>query len=222
MPWKPSARPVTRYWQVKIERVPSWDALPGAFYRRRGAEGSARALRPAKGTLVAERPCIRDTAATAISGVPCRTPLGLDQVSKCLASYVRATCGEHFSVEHLEVMEAGHAGLTFGFDLVNEGLSPPRGLVLKLAPQGVRRAGNTDVYRQAPLLRALSSAGMPVPAVPFAEQDDAWFGAPFIVMERLVGEPFFVAAGVFFRSLERRRCSAMGADPRRDDRSSSF
>ena len=121
-----------------------------------------------------------------------RTPLGLDQVSKCLASYVRATCGERFSVEHLKVMEAGHAGLTFGFDLVTDGSSPPRGLVLKLAPQGVRRAGNTDVYRQAPLLRALSVAGMPVPDVPFAEEDDAWFGAPFIVMERLVGEPFFV------------------------------
>ena len=99
-------------------------------------------------------------------------------------------------------MEAGHAGLTFGFDLVGSGWQPHRdagpapaqrrGLILKLAPPGVRRAGNTDVYRQTPLLRALHRAGLPVPDVPFASEDEAWFGTPFILMERLAGEPFFV------------------------------
>lgn len=89
-------------------------------------------------------------------------------------------------------MEAGHAGLTFGFDLVTPGVVAVRGLVLKLAPQGVKRSGNTDVYRQAPLLRALHASGLAVPDVPFASDTEAAFGVPFIIMERLAGEPFFV------------------------------
>jgi aminoglycoside phosphotransferase (APT) family kinase protein len=89
-------------------------------------------------------------------------------------------------------MEAGHAGLTFGFDLVEPEPIRRRGLVLKLAPPGVRRSGNTDVYKQAPLLRALHAAGLPVPAVPYADSGESWFGVPFIIMERLAGLPFFV------------------------------
>ncbi len=89
-------------------------------------------------------------------------------------------------------MEAGHAGLTFGFDLIGPGPEQRRGLVLKLAPPGVRRSGNTDVYKQAPLLRALHAAGLPVPDVPYADAGESWFGTPFIMMERLPGLPFFV------------------------------
>jgi prepilin-type processing-associated H-X9-DG protein len=83
----------------------------------------------------------------------------------------------------------GHAGLTFLFDV-----ALPAGdrvsYVLKLAPKGVRRAGNTDVYRQAPLLRALHGQGLPVPSVPWAGEDEGWFGVPYIVMERLPGRTF--------------------------------
>ena len=89
-------------------------------------------------------------------------------------------------------MEAGHAGLTFGFDLVEPGPGRRRGLVLKLAPPGVRRSGNTDVYKQAPLLRTLHAAGLPVPGVPYADAGESCFGVPFIMMERLAGLPFFV------------------------------
>lgn len=121
-----------------------------------------------------------------------RIPLAIGQLAERLEAYVRATCGDQCMIEGLKVMEAGHAGLTFGFDLVDPDSPRPRGLILKLAPQGVRRSGNTDVYRQAPLLRALSAAGLAVPNVPFAGKDEVSFGAPFIMMERLEGEPFFV------------------------------
>ena len=65
-------------------------------------------------------------------------------------------------------MEAGHAGLTFGFrrDRARRRADAAPRLVLKLSPPGVRRAGNTDVFHQAPLLRALHAAGLPVPDVP--------------------------------------------------------
>lgn len=87
----------------------------------------------------------------------------------------------------------GHAGLTFLFDV--EARATGRILarqVLKIPPAGVARRGNTDVYRQAPLLRALRAGGLPVPAVPFASEDEALFGVPYLVMERLPGRTFFV------------------------------
>ena len=119
-------------------------------------------------------------------------PLGIDSVAPRLARFVDAVCGAGSIAEGLCVMEAGHAGLTFGFDLVGPAPGSRRGLVLKLAPPGVRRSGNTDVYRQAPLLRALAGAGLPVPDVPYADAGEEWFGTPFIMMERLRGMPFFV------------------------------
>jgi len=120
------------------------------------------------------------------------SPLATGSVADSLARFVDATCGAATAVEGLRVMEAGHAGLTFGFDLVGPEPGARRGLVLKLAPAGVRRSGNTDVYKQAPLLRALRAAGLPVPGVPYADPGESWFGVPFIMMERLAGLPFFV------------------------------
>ena len=62
----------------------------------------------------------------------------------------------------------------------------------RLAPAGVKRQGNTDVYRQGPLLKALHQAGLPVPSVPWSSPNEDQFGAPFIMMERLRGLTFFV------------------------------
>ena len=117
----------------------------------------------------------------------------IEDVAEPLARFVRAHYGASASVDGLAVMEAGHAGLTFGFRVVErEGARVLARLVLKLSPPGVRRSGNTDVFRQAPLLRALHGAGLPVPDVPWAGDDEAWFGTPFVMMERLEGLPFFV------------------------------
>ncbi|MGE0658351.1 MAG: phosphotransferase family protein [Reyranellaceae bacterium] len=91
----------------------------------------------------------------------------------------------------LAPMEDGHAGLTFGFRLEAGNREIGR-YVLRMAPAGVTRRGNTDVYRQAPLLRALHKAGLPVPDVPFASPGEEALGAPFIVMERLPGRVFLI------------------------------
>ncbi len=121
-------------------------------------------------------------------------PLRIEQVAGHLDAFVRQHVGPDASVEGLCVMEGGHAGLTFGFELCHAATGARRGLVLKLAPPGVRRAGNTDVYRQAPLLRALHAAGVAVPDVPWAGQGEEDFGVPFVMMERLPGAPFFIWA----------------------------
>lgn len=117
----------------------------------------------------------------------------LEEVAAHLARFVQAHYGPSANVDGLSVMEAGHAGLTFGFRVIERANARVLArLVLKLSPPGVRRAGNTDVFRQAPLLRALHAAGLPVPDVPWAGADEAWFGTPFVMMEFLAGMPFFV------------------------------
>lgn len=115
----------------------------------------------------------------------------IDELRGRLQRMIEAECGRGSRVEALGVMEDGHAGLTFGFDAV----TPDGGAgsyILKLAPAGVTRRGNTDVYRQAPLLRALKAAGLPVPGIRWASPDEDLLGAPFIVMERLPGRVFLV------------------------------
>jgi aminoglycoside phosphotransferase (APT) family kinase protein len=117
----------------------------------------------------------------------------LDEIAAHLDRFVPAHYGASAAVDGLQVMEAGHAGLTFGFRVVEPADARVLArLVLKLSPPGVRRAGNTDVFRQAPLLRALHAAGLPVPDVPWAGADEAWFGTPFVMMAFLPGTPFFV------------------------------
>jgi aminoglycoside phosphotransferase (APT) family kinase protein len=105
---------------------------------------------------------------------------------------IRQQLGERVDVAHLATMEDGHAGLTFGFDTVDEQGTVIGSYVLKLAPPGVTRRGNTDVYRQGRLLRALHAAGLKVPAVPWASPDDEPLGTPYIVMERLPGRVFVI------------------------------
>ena len=90
------------------------------------------------------------------------------------------------------VMEDGHAGLTFGFEVVDAAGAPLGAYVLKMAPIGVVRRGNTDVYRQAPLQRALKKFGLPVPEIPWASPDEDQLGTPFLVMERMPGRVFLV------------------------------
>lgn len=93
-------------------------------------------------------------------------------------------------VQDFRPMADGHGGLTFGFRVESAAGEPLDALVLRLAPAGVTRKGNTDVYRQAPLLRALHSAGLPVPPLRWAESGEEWFGVPFVMTALLPGRTF--------------------------------
>jgi aminoglycoside phosphotransferase (APT) family kinase protein len=115
-----------------------------------------------------------------------------DSLAARLGRLIESECGVGVRVANLGTMEDGHAGLTFGFDVLGVAGDKLGSYVLKLAPVGVTRRGNTDVYRQAPLLRALKAAGLPVPSVPWASADGDALGTPFIVMERLPGRVFLV------------------------------
>lgn len=92
-------------------------------------------------------------------------------------------------VRDLRVMPDGHAGLTFGLTVTQAGaLDGPA--VLKVGPPGVPRRGSTDIYRQARLLQALHSEGLPVPAILLAGADEDRLGGPFILMQKLPGRVF--------------------------------
>jgi aminoglycoside phosphotransferase (APT) family kinase protein len=108
-----------------------------------------------------------------------------------LAHALQRFLQDHGLVSNLRVMEDGHAGLTFGFMLSGRN-GDARDLILKKAPDGVPRRGSTDIYRQVPLLRALSSAGFPAPDVPWASETGHALGAPFIIMDRLPGRGIIV------------------------------
>ena len=117
------------------------------------------------------------------------TGIEVSELAQRLGELVRADRGPGAQVHRLRVMEDGHAGLTFGFELQPQ-VGASESYILKLAPLGVPRRGSTDVFRQAPLLRALHAAGLPAPAIAWASADEALLGTPFIVMERLPGRVF--------------------------------
>jgi aminoglycoside phosphotransferase (APT) family kinase protein len=113
----------------------------------------------------------------------------LDRIAEQLAAFAGEHYGGDAEVSRVRAMP-GHAGLSFGFDVWQAGQHRDA-LVLRIPPKGVRRSGNTDVVRQAPLLRALHASGLPVPRVVWAGEEEHWFGVPFLMVERLSGETCF-------------------------------
>ncbi len=99
---------------------------------------------------------------------------------------------EGVAVAGLEVMP-GHAGLSFGFQVVHAGRVLDD-LVVRLPPRGVRRSGNTDVLRQVPLLQAMARCGVPVAEVRWWDAEEQWFGVPYLMVGRLPGVTYQVRA----------------------------
>jgi len=118
-------------------------------------------------------------------------PAGLDAQAR---AWVRATYGDTMSAAALEVLP-GHAGLTYALDVADPSGTVVDRLVLRLPPLGVRRHGSTDVLRQAPLLRTLSAAGVPVADVREASDDERWFDVPYLVVARMPGRTVSIDQG---------------------------
>jgi len=114
---------------------------------------------------------------------------GIDTIAERLAAFVAEHYGPDAVVRDVELMP-GHAGLSFGFEVHRDGRLRDA-IVMRIPPKNVRRSGNTDVLRQAPLLRGLVGAGLPVPRVIWAGEDERWFGVPYLMVGRLSGETCF-------------------------------
>lgn len=115
---------------------------------------------------------------------------GLATIAAQLSAFAVEHYGADTVVRDVKPMP-GHAGLSFGFDVHRDGKLCDA-LVMRIPPKNVRRSGNTDVLRQAPLLRGLTEANLPVPRVVWAGDDERWFGVPYLMVERLPGETCFL------------------------------
>jgi aminoglycoside phosphotransferase (APT) family kinase protein len=118
--------------------------------------------------------------------------MDLTELRPLLEKFISSKYGAGASLTDLQVMEAGHAGLTNGFKVVDDQRRVIDNLIMKMAPRGVKRSGNTDIYRQAQLLRALHGAGMPVPEIRWDSNGESEFGVPYIMMERIEGREFYI------------------------------
>jgi len=72
--------------------------------------------------------------------------------------------------------------------------------VARVAPDGPAVFMEYDLAKEATVMNALAGIGIPVPVVRWVEEDPAFLGAPFLVMERASGriaadDPPFTATG---------------------------
>lgn len=111
-----------------------------------------------------------------------------------LDGWAAATYGAAARAANVVVLP-GHAGLTYGFDVVGPQGDVLDRLVLRLPPKGVRRQGSTDVLRQAPLIITLAEQGVPTAAVRAASADERYFGVPFLVVSRVAGRNVSIDSG---------------------------
>jgi aminoglycoside phosphotransferase (APT) family kinase protein len=116
----------------------------------------------------------------------------LGDLARRLADFADAHAEAPARVDNVRGFSHSHGGLTYGFDWVEGARAIRRRFVIRLAPVGVRRSGNTDVLRQAPLLKTLAAHGFPVPRVCFSGSDARWFGTDYVVFEHCPGRAFVV------------------------------
>ncbi|WP_175527112.1 phosphotransferase family protein [Blastococcus tunisiensis] len=88
----------------------------------------------------------------------------------------------------------GNSGISFGFTTVQDD-GGRETFVVRLAPPGVRRRGNTDVLRQVPLLRALHEHSVPIAQVRWWTDDPDWFGTDALVQEYVPALPLHMTDG---------------------------
>jgi aminoglycoside phosphotransferase (APT) family kinase protein len=108
-----------------------------------------------------------------------------------LERWAEHTFGGGVTVSDVTAMP-GHAGLSFGFRVLDGAGVCLDDLVVRMPPKGVRRKGNTDVVRQVPLLQALRAAGVPVAEVRWWGDDEQWFDVPYFMVGRLPGSVYIV------------------------------
>lgn len=83
----------------------------------------------------------------------------------------------------------GNSGLSFGFRVMDDDDRQLDAVVMRLAPPGVPRSGNTDVLHQVSLLQALERAQVPVAPVIWSSDDALWFGTDALAQRLLPARP---------------------------------
>jgi len=105
------------------------------------------------------------------------------ELAERLAVVVSAALSEDATVTDLRRLSGGASRETWSFDATT--VSGLRALILRRDPPGAPKAG---MELEARLLTVAGSAGVPVPEVVAASDDQSILGTSFLVMERVEGE----------------------------------
>ena len=117
---------------------------------------------------------------------PGKSVSSLQAIAEQLQNWAKPTFGNDVAITEVKSL-GGHSGVTIGFDVIAHKKAIER-LVLKMPPPGVARKNNFDVLRQVPLLHALETHRIKAPRIKWWSDDEAIFGAPYLIMSRLDGE----------------------------------
>lgn len=107
-----------------------------------------------------------------------------EQMAGRLQAWARDTISPTAQVSGISPMP-GNSGYSFGFDVTTD--ATHERLVIRLPPPGAAAARNSDVLRQAEILTAMATAGIPVPTVRWSGAGTRWFDAPYYVAEFVEG-----------------------------------
>jgi aminoglycoside phosphotransferase (APT) family kinase protein len=110
----------------------------------------------------------------------------LNELEDRLVPFVRTTLEDPFAKVDNLAKGPGHAGFTYFFDVLVDGVRT--GYFLRLPPEGVKLEGTADVLRQVAALNALEGTDVPHAKVIWSGDDPRWFGSPYFVQYRLAGD----------------------------------
>jgi aminoglycoside phosphotransferase (APT) family kinase protein len=112
------------------------------------------------------------------------TGISTEWVGDRLARWARDCYGLDATVADVAPMP-GNSGISFGVTVVSA-----RGverLVVRMPHPQASRQGSSDVLRQVAVLRAAVEAGIPVPRVVWAADENPWFGVPYYAVSFVAG-----------------------------------
>ncbi|TDO17997.1 aminoglycoside phosphotransferase (APT) family kinase protein [Mycobacterium sp. BK086] len=134
-----------------------------------------------------------------------KNEIDTEDASRRLASWIESkiTGAQQVRVTDLDVpASAGLSNETVLFTASwdQDGQPHTRKMVARVQPAGQGVFASYDLGKEATVISALGSVGVPVPEVYFFEEDPAVFGSPFLVMQRVDGrvpsdDPPFTAGG---------------------------
>ncbi|HYA36168.1 MAG TPA: phosphotransferase family protein [Candidatus Binataceae bacterium] len=109
-------------------------------------------------------------------------PIDIELLTAQITGMVRAKTGDEVRIRDIAPLP-GHAafGCSFVIDRDRTGAAQSQKLVLRMAPEGVRASGPTDVVLQAKRMQSLADSDVPVSPILWYGDEPEFFGRPYFV-----------------------------------------
>ena len=134
-----------------------------------------------------------------------KNEIDTEEASRRLAAWLESNIAGAQQVRVTDLDVPASAGLSnetvlFTATWDQDGQTQTRAMVARVQPAGQGVFASYDLRKEATVITALGTQGVPVPEVYFYEEDPAVFGSPFLVMQRVDGrvpsdDPPFTAGG---------------------------